>query len=96
MSRRPDAPVYALASNRRPGVQGFEMVAFPCNQFAGQAPGSSEEERQYAFRKFGFEFPIMVGNLLIAGSVRFFFFFFSWILCSSNSSTRRTLDQGPV
>ena len=40
--------------------QGFGVVAFPCNQFGGQAPGSSEEERQYAYRKFGIEFPIMV------------------------------------
>lgn len=39
--------------------QGFTLVAFPCNQFGGQAPGTSEEERQWAFRKFGFEFPVM-------------------------------------
>jgi Glutathione peroxidase len=39
---------------------GFRLVAFPCNQFGGQAPGTSEEERQYAYRKFGFEFPVMV------------------------------------
>eukprot|EP00884_Botryococcus_braunii_P008151 jgi/Botrbrau1/17337/Bobra.0015s0083.1 len=39
--------------------QGFNIIAFPCNQFGGQAPGSSEEERQFAYRKFGFEFPIM-------------------------------------
>ena len=29
-------------------------------QFGGQAPGTSEEERQFAYRKFGFEFPVMV------------------------------------
>ena len=29
-------------------------------QFGGQAPGSSEEERQYAYKKFGFEFDVMV------------------------------------
>ena len=68
VSRRPQS-VYALLSHHLLGVQGFEMVAFPCNQFAGQAPGSSEEERQYAFRKFGFPFPIMVGSLLNAGLV---------------------------
>lgn len=38
--------------------QGFTILAFPCNQFGGQAPGSSDEEREYAFRKFGFEFPV--------------------------------------
>lgn len=34
-------------------------MAFPCNQFGGQAPGTSEEERQWAYYKFGFEFPVM-------------------------------------
>lgn len=35
---------------------GFTLAAFPCNQFGGQAPGTSEEERAWAFKKFGFEF----------------------------------------
>lgn len=39
-------------------TDGFNLVAFPCNQFGGQAPGSSEEERAWAFRKFGFEFDV--------------------------------------
>lgn len=39
--------------------QGFEIVAFPANQFGCQAPGSSDEERAYAYKKFGFEFPVM-------------------------------------
>lgn len=47
----------------RHGSEGFGVVAFPCNQFGGQAPGSSEEERQFAYRKFGFEFPVMVRKL---------------------------------
>ncbi|PSC67567.1 hypothetical protein C2E20_8780 [Micractinium conductrix] len=38
--------------------QGFNIIAFPCNQFGGQAPGSSQEEREYAWRKFGFEFDV--------------------------------------
>jgi len=41
-------------------ADGFNLIAFPCNQFGGQAPGSSEEERQWAFRKFGFEFDVFV------------------------------------
>lgn len=40
------------------GEDGFELVGFPCNQFGGQAPGTSEEERQFAYKKFGFEFPM--------------------------------------
>jgi len=39
-------------------VPCFEVVGFPCNQFGGQAPGTSDEERAYAWRKFGFEFPV--------------------------------------
>eukprot|EP00897_Mesotaenium_endlicherianum_P010181 jgi/Mesen1/9191/ME000591S08508 len=38
--------------------KGFTLLAFPCNQFGGQAPGSSEEEREYAFYKFGFELDV--------------------------------------
>jgi glutathione peroxidase len=38
--------------------QGFTLLAFPSNQFGGQAPGTSDEEREYAYYKFGFEFPV--------------------------------------
>jgi glutathione peroxidase len=38
---------------------GFDLVGFPCNQFGGQAPGTSQQEREFAWKKFGFEFPIM-------------------------------------
>lgn len=34
-------------------------MAFPANQFGCQAPGSSDNERAYAWKKFGFEFPVM-------------------------------------
>lgn len=44
---------------------GFNLIAFPCNQFGGQAPGTSEEERQYAFRKFGFEFEVFVSVVCV-------------------------------
>lgn len=39
-------------------ADGFTLCAFPCNQFGGQAPGSSEEERAWAFKKFGFDFDV--------------------------------------
>ncbi|KAK9802053.1 hypothetical protein WJX73_007945 [Symbiochloris irregularis] len=39
--------------------EGFSLLGFPCNQFGGQAPGTSEEEREYAYKKFGISFPIM-------------------------------------
>ena len=34
---------------------GFTVIAFPCNQFGGQAPGSSDYERDFARRKFGLD-----------------------------------------
>ena len=37
--------------------KGFEILDFPCNQFANQAPGSDEEIHQFCTMKFGTEFP---------------------------------------
>ncbi|MBP0972996.1 MAG: glutathione peroxidase [Oscillospiraceae bacterium] len=37
--------------------KGFEILDFPCNQFANQAPGSAEEIRNFCQMKFGTEFP---------------------------------------
>ena len=37
--------------------KGFEILDFPCNQFAGQAPGSEEEIHEFCTLKYGTEFP---------------------------------------
>ena len=37
--------------------QGFEILDFPCNQFANQAPGDDEQIHQFCTLKFGTEFP---------------------------------------
>ena len=37
--------------------QGFEILDFPCNQFADQAPGSDDEIHEFCRVKFGTEFP---------------------------------------
>ena len=37
--------------------KGFEILDFPCNQFADQAPGAEEEIHQFCTLKFGTEFP---------------------------------------
>ena len=37
--------------------QGLEILDFPCNQFAGQAPGSADEIHEFCTLKFGTEFP---------------------------------------
>ncbi|PKA49212.1 Putative glutathione peroxidase 7, chloroplastic [Apostasia shenzhenica] len=38
--------------------QGFEILAFPCNQFGGQEPGSNPEIKQFACTRFKADFPI--------------------------------------
>lgn len=37
--------------------QGFEILDFPCNQFAGQAPGTDDEINSYCTLTFGTSFP---------------------------------------
>ncbi|KZV14551.1 phospholipid hydroperoxide glutathione peroxidase [Dorcoceras hygrometricum] len=38
--------------------QGFEILAFPSNQFAWQEPGTNEEIREAVCTRFKAEFPI--------------------------------------
>lgn len=37
---------------------GLEILAFPCNQFAGQEPGSNNEILNFVCTRFKSEFPI--------------------------------------
>ena len=37
--------------------KGFEILDFPCNQFANQAPGTEDEIHDFCTIKFGTEFP---------------------------------------
>ncbi|KAH9329837.1 hypothetical protein KI387_001945, partial [Taxus chinensis] len=39
-------------------TQGFEILAFPCNQFGGQEPGKNAEIKEFACTRFKAEFPI--------------------------------------
>lgn len=38
---------------------GFEIVAFPCNQFGRQEPGSADEIAGFCQVNFGLSFPLM-------------------------------------
>ena len=40
-------------------AQGFEVLAFPCNQFGGQEPGNADEIEQFCKVNFGLTFPLM-------------------------------------
>lgn len=37
--------------------KGLEILDFPCNQFAGQAPGTEEEIHEFCTLKYGTDFP---------------------------------------
>ncbi|CAN1768002.1 Probable glutathione peroxidase 5 [Linum perenne] len=38
--------------------RGFEILAFPCNQFLNQEPGTSEEAQEFACTRYKAEYPI--------------------------------------
>lgn len=38
--------------------RGFSVLAFPCNQFGGQEPGSAAEIGQFCDRNYGVSFPV--------------------------------------
>jgi glutathione peroxidase len=38
--------------------RGFNVLGFPCNQFGGQEPGSSEEIAGFCITNFGVDFPM--------------------------------------
>jgi glutathione peroxidase len=40
------------------GPRGFTVVGVPCNQFAGQEPGSSEEIAEFCSSTYGVTFPM--------------------------------------
>lgn len=44
---------------RRYADRGFEMLAFPCNQFGGQEPGDAEEIAQFCSMTYDVTFPVL-------------------------------------
>ncbi|MEU3645910.1 glutathione peroxidase [Lentzea sp. NPDC034063] len=40
------------------GTEGFSVVGFPCNQFMGQEPGTSEEIATFCSTTYGVSFPL--------------------------------------
>lgn len=46
------------ALHERYAERGFAVLGFPCNQFAGQEPGSSEEIRSFCSLTYGVSFPM--------------------------------------
>ncbi|MCJ2177091.1 glutathione peroxidase [Novosphingobium album (ex Hu et al. 2023)] len=52
---------------RKYGDRGFEVIAFPCNQFGGQEPGNSDEIADFCEVNFGLSFPLM-GKIEVNGA----------------------------
>ena len=40
-------------------AKGFTVIGFPCNDFAGQEPGTAEEIQQFCSSKYSVTFPLM-------------------------------------
>src|SRR5687768_9258078 len=55
--------------HREYAPRGFTVVGFPCNQFGGQEPGSSEEIAQFCSATYGVTFP-MTEKIDVNGSTR--------------------------
>ena len=49
------------------GGKGFEVLAFPCNQFGGQEPGSDQEIAAFCETNYGVDFP-MAAKVHVSGS----------------------------
>jgi glutathione peroxidase len=56
-----NTPQYATleALQKKYAAQGFTVIGFPCNQFGGQEPGTSEEISEFCATNYGITFPIM-------------------------------------
>ncbi|PZG16143.1 glutathione peroxidase [Nonomuraea aridisoli] len=54
-------PQYAglVELQRSYGPRGFTVIGMPCNQFAGQEPGTAEEIRQFCAATYGVDFPLL-------------------------------------
>jgi glutathione peroxidase len=48
------------------GPRGFQVVGFPCNQFAGQEPGTNEQIADFCSATYGVTFPVF-GKIKVNG-----------------------------
>ena len=48
------------------GARGFQVVGFPCNQFAGQEPGTNEQIAEFCSATYGVTFPVF-GKIKVNG-----------------------------
>ncbi|MGW0805463.1 glutathione peroxidase [Nonomuraea sp. NPDC002799] len=48
-----------VALQEQYGPRGFTVIGIPCNQFAGQEPGTAEEIQQFCATTYGVDFPLL-------------------------------------
>jgi glutathione peroxidase len=48
------------------GERGLQVLGFPCNQFAGQEPGTNEEIAEFCAVNYGVSFPVF-GKIRVNG-----------------------------
>ena len=53
--------------------QGLQVLGFPCNQFGGQEPGTSEEAESFCQLNYGVNFPIFA-KIDVNGKIRIRYF----------------------
>jgi glutathione peroxidase len=60
-SRCGNTPQYSKLEElqKQYGDQGFTVIGFPCNQFLGQEPGSTEDIKEFCSTTYGVTFPLM-------------------------------------
>ena len=51
------------------GARGFAVLGFPCNQFAGQEPGTETQIAEFCTKNYGVTFP-MFAKLDVNGAAR--------------------------
>lgn len=51
---------------RKYGPRGLQVVGFPCNQFAGQEPGTNEQIGEFCSATYGVSFPVF-GKIKVNG-----------------------------
>jgi glutathione peroxidase len=57
------------ALQRELGDRGFTVLGFPCNQFGGQEPGTTEEIAEFCSATYGVTFPL-TGKVEVNGEGR--------------------------
>jgi glutathione peroxidase len=74
---------------REYGARGFVVLGFPCNQFAGQEPGTADEIAAFCTTTYGVDFP-MFGKVAVNGAAAEPLF--QWLKAATPDSDDRDIE----